>query len=82
MTMGEHGMGEMSAMRMAAPRNSIAMLGGKGPFGSIDMGGMFTILKVRKELASYEDPGWYEHPQGTVARRATREEMGRDRVAE
>jgi hypothetical protein len=81
MTMGERGMGEMSAMRMAAPKNSIAMLGGKGPFGPIDMGGMFTILKVRKDLASYDDPGWYEHPQGTVARRATAEEMGRDGVA-
>ena len=26
------------------------MLGGKGPFGTIDMGGMFTILKVRDHL--------------------------------
>ena len=32
------------------------------------MGGMFTILKMREDLASYdEDPGWYEHPAGTVA---------------
>ena len=27
------------------------MVGGKGPFGYIDMGGMFTILKVRDQLA-------------------------------
>ena len=39
-----------------------------GPFGSIFMGGMFTILKVREGLSSYEkDPGWYQHPPGTVA---------------
>ena len=32
------------------------------------MGGMFTILKVRENLRSYdEDPGWYEHPPGTLA---------------
>jgi hypothetical protein len=32
------------------------------------MGGMFTVLKVREGLASYdEDPGWYQHPPGTVA---------------
>jgi hypothetical protein len=32
------------------------------------MGGMFTILKIREGLQSYdEDPGWYQHPAGTVA---------------
>jgi hypothetical protein len=33
------------------------------------MGGMFTVVKVRKEVApgDYTDPGWYEHPEGTVA---------------
>jgi manganese oxidase len=34
------------------------------------MGGMFTMLKVRDRLGSYDvDPGWYEHPKGTVARK-------------
>lgn len=75
MTMGSDGMGEMSAMKMPAPRNSIPMSGGDGPFGLIDMGGMFTILKVREGLTSYEDPGWYSHPAGTVAARATAEEL-------
>jgi hypothetical protein len=29
---------------------------------------MFTILKVRENLRSYDvDPGWYDHPAGTVA---------------
>jgi hypothetical protein len=46
------------------------MMMGKGPFGNIEMGGMFTIIKVRDGLKSYdEDPGWYRHPEGTVARR-------------
>ena len=65
MLMGQTGMGEM--MDMGAPRNSIPMMGGAGPFGRIDMGGMFTVLKVRDGITSYEDPGWYEHPNGTVA---------------
>jgi FtsP/CotA-like multicopper oxidase with cupredoxin domain len=66
MPMGSTGMGDM--MDMGKPRNSLLMGGGEGPFGSIFMGGMFTILKVRANLASYdEDPGWYEHPPGTLA---------------
>ena len=30
---------------------------------------MFTVVKVREGLAKndYKDPGWYKHPQGTVA---------------
>ena len=60
MTMGQTGMGEMGEMGMRVPRNSIPMVGGPGPFSYIDMGGMFTIVKVREGITSYEDPGWYE----------------------
>ncbi len=35
----------------------------------IEMGGMFTILKVREGITSYEDPGWYHHPEGTLAQK-------------
>jgi FtsP/CotA-like multicopper oxidase with cupredoxin domain len=77
MTMGEAGMGQM---RMAVPENSIPMLGMPGPFGYIDMGGMFTVLKVRKHLRSYEDPGWYRHPPGTVADLASAEDLRRDGI--
>ena len=30
---------------------------------------MFTVVKVRPGLATadYGDPGWYKHPEGTVA---------------
>jgi FtsP/CotA-like multicopper oxidase with cupredoxin domain len=80
MTMGESGMGEMAAMGMASPRNSIPMVGGMGPFGYIDMGGMFTILKVRKGIATYDDPGWYQHPKGTVAAPASAEELRHDGI--
>jgi manganese oxidase len=77
MSMGHRGMGEMADMAgMPVPRNSIPMRGGPGPFGPIDMGGMFTVLKVREELASYDaDPGWYRHPEGSVASLASAEEM-------
>jgi manganese oxidase len=70
MPMGEAGMAEMVSMsaHMPGPRNTLPMMTGDGPFGPMEMGGMFTVLKVRDNLMSYdEDPGWYEHPQGTVA---------------
>jgi FtsP/CotA-like multicopper oxidase with cupredoxin domain len=67
MAMGEKGMGGM--MDMGRPKNTLPMMTGKGPFGDIEMGGMFTVLKVRDGLTSYDDPGWYKHPEGTVARK-------------
>jgi FtsP/CotA-like multicopper oxidase with cupredoxin domain len=82
MTMGEHGMGEhgihVESGHMAVPKNSIPMVGARGPFDYITMGGMFTILKIRERLASYEDPGWYDHPPGTVADVASADELRRD----
>jgi len=82
MTMGERGMGNMGAMSeaMGVPPNSIPMLGGTGPFGPIDMGGMFTIVKVREGISTYEDPGWYRHPPGTVAERASAAAMRADGI--
>jgi hypothetical protein len=70
MAMGQHGMGEMEQMSMMQlPENTLPMMTGKGPFGGIGMGGMFTVMKVRKGLArnDFRDPGWYQHPPGTVA---------------
>jgi manganese oxidase len=80
MTMGNAGMGDMGAMGMPMPKNSIPMMGGAGPFAGIDMGGMFTILKVRKEITSYADPGWYQHPAGTVADVASPHDLQRDGI--
>jgi hypothetical protein len=80
MTMGQDGMGDMGRMGMPVPENSIAMVGAEGPFDYITMGGMFTILKVRAGITSFEDPGWYQHPEGTVARPASAGELGKDGI--
>jgi hypothetical protein len=78
MTMGETGMADMGDMGMQVPRNSLPMVGAPGKHGYIDMGGMFTVVKIRKNLANYEDPGWYENPPGALAVAATDEELRRD----
>jgi FtsP/CotA-like multicopper oxidase with cupredoxin domain len=72
MAMGETGMAEHAdhVKHMAGPKNTLPMMMGQGPFGNIEMGGMFTVVKVRDHLESYDkDPGWYKHPEGTVAYR-------------
>jgi hypothetical protein len=65
---------------MPVPNNSIPMVGGQGPFDYITMGGLFTVLKVREGIASYEDPAWYKHPEGTVATVASDDELKRDGI--
>ena len=75
MAMGEAGMAEhqdhTDSGHMQGPENTLAMVSGKGPFGNLEMGGMFTVVKVRDDLApgDYRDPGWYSSPRGTLARR-------------
>jgi hypothetical protein len=68
MVMGDKG-GSMGGMEMPLPENTLPMMTGDGPFGSVEMGGMFTVLKVRKDQkrGDYTDPGWYRHPAGTLA---------------
>jgi FtsP/CotA-like multicopper oxidase with cupredoxin domain len=80
MTMGQEGMGDMGTMHMPAPPNSAPMLGGKGPFERIDMGGMFTIIKVRDRLTPDAATGWYPHPNGTVASPATAAQLAKDGI--
>ena len=55
------------------PANTMAMMTGQGPFGNVEMGGMFTLVKTRDDVApgDYSDPGWFTHPAGTVARRVS-----------
>ena len=69
MVMGERGMADMAEMPMPLPDNTAPMMSGAGPFGSVEMGGMFTVLKVRRDQkpGDYRDPGWFEHPAGSVA---------------
>lgn len=77
MAMGEAGMADhqdhVDAGHMPGPANTLPMMAGKGPFGNIGMGGMFTIIKVRDDLApgDYRDPGWYAHPAGELARKVS-----------
>jgi hypothetical protein len=75
MAMGEHGMAEMGAMEMPLPANTLPMMTGTGPFGPVGMGGMFSVVKVRDDLApgDHRDPGPYRHPPGTVAQEYTGE---------
>jgi hypothetical protein len=69
MPMGSAGMAEISAMEMPMPDNTLPMMTGFGQFGPIEMGGMFTVMKVREGLAAndYRDPRPYKNPEGTVA---------------
>ena len=73
MVMGERGMADMTEMEMQIPDNTAPMMTGSGPFGSVEMGGMFSVLKVRKNQkpGDYQDPGWHQHPSGTVAHEYT-----------
>jgi hypothetical protein len=81
MTMGQDGMGDMATMGMPVPKNSIPMMGGTGPFEEITMGGMFTILKVREDLAAYPaDGGWYKNKASDVASLAPEADLKRDGI--
>ena len=52
-------MADMTEMTMPLPDNTLPMMTGDGPYGSVEMGGMFSMLKVRADLApdDYSDPG-------------------------
>ena len=53
------------------------MMTGTGPFGAVGMGGMFSVVKVRgPEAGDYSDPGWFQHPPGTVAYEVGRPDPG------
>ncbi|MBN9352504.1 MAG: copper oxidase [Hyphomicrobium denitrificans] len=69
MPMGEAGGASMAEMEMPLPDNTLPMMTGYGQYGPIEMGGMFTVVKIREGLDrnDYKDPGWFKHPEGTVA---------------
>jgi len=73
MVMGERGMADMGEMEMPLPDNTIPMMTGQGPYGALEMGGMFSVVKVRRDqpAGDYRDPGWYRMPPGTQAREWT-----------
>jgi len=77
MAMGKHGMAEhqehTESGHISGPANTLPMMMGTGPYGNLEMGGMFTVLKVRDEQppGDYRDPGWYQPPAGSVAARVS-----------
>ena len=46
MVMGSTGVA-MGEMEMPMPDNTLSMMTGSGQFGPIEMGGMFTVMKIR-----------------------------------
>jgi hypothetical protein len=54
---------------MPLPENTAPMMTGQGPYGSVEMGGMFSVLKVRSDQApgDYSNSGWFQQPEGTQA---------------
>jgi hypothetical protein len=54
------------------------MLGGQGPFSVIEMGGMFTVIKVRSPDHLADE--WYRHPPGTVADVAPAADLAADGI--
>ncbi len=77
MVMGERGMADMGEMEMQLPDNTLPMMTGQGQYGPLEMGGMFTVVKVREGLArgDYRDPGHYRNPKATVAYEWTGESL-------
>lgn len=77
MAMGQSGMAEhqrhLAMGHMQGPNNTLPMSSGSGPHGDIEMGGMFTMVKVRDDLSpdDFSDPGWYDAPVGTTAYRVS-----------
>jgi manganese oxidase len=69
MVMGERGMADMGEMEMPIPEQTLPMMTGTGPYGAVEMGGMFSMLKVRKDQkpGDYKNPGWFKQPTGTQA---------------
>lgn len=75
MAMGERGMSEHQNHTemggMPGPENTLPMMMGKGPHGNLEMGGMFTVVKVRDNIkpGDFSDPGWYPSPKSEITRR-------------
>lgn len=70
MAMGETGMS--SDMNMQGPDNTLPMMMGKGRYGNLEMGGMFTLIKVRDQLGENglkDEQTWYQPPEGTQAKK-------------
>ena len=69
MAMGSTGMAEHASHQahLGGLPNTLPMMAGTGPFGPIEMGGMFTMFKIREHLELRTRSGLVRAPQGTVA---------------
>jgi hypothetical protein len=52
---------------MPGPENTLPMMMGEGLFGKLEMGGMFSMIRVRDQLGEVAD--MYQPPAGTQAQR-------------
>ena len=83
------GMGEMGSMEMPLPDNTLPMMTGFAQFGPVEMGGMFSVVKVRPGLAGerLQGSGLVQAPggdgrlrvDGREARRARPRDLARQR---
>ena len=71
MAMGENGMAEHQVHtdmgHMPGPENTLPMMMGEGRHGKLEMGGMFSMVRVRDQLGAVAD--LYEAPEGTQAKK-------------
>lgn len=59
----------MNKYRYALLALAVPLRAGASPDGPLEIGGMFTTLKVRRhqKAGDHSDPGWYTQPAGTQA---------------
>lgn len=73
MAMGESGMAEHQEHtdmgHMPGPENTLPMMMGEGRYGKLEMGGMFSMIRVRDQLGAQAD--LYAAPDGTQARKVS-----------
>lgn len=73
MAMGEKGMAEHQVHtdmgHMSGPENTLPMMMGEGRYGKLEMGGMFSMIRVRDQLGRQAD--LYEAPDGTQAKKVS-----------
>ena len=71
MAMGETGMAEHQEHtdmgHMPGPENTLPMMMGEGRYGKLEMGGMFSMIRVRDQLGAQAD--LYEAPEGLQAKK-------------
>ncbi len=64
MVTGERGMADMAEMEMPLPDNTVPMMTGQGPFGSVEeMGGNVHGRQgpPGPETGDYSNPGWFKN---------------------